>query len=135
MSCYQVSPRHLAALVGIAQATGTQIHGAAATYYGGAVALFEILAQANADSVAARYNETTEPVPVPEDFAASAMPVRTLADIAAAIKLIDCYEYQSCEAPDFEKSAVAIWCRHARRELTHRIPGFAAAYSTADWSV
>jgi hypothetical protein len=129
-----VSEKHLAAIVYLARECGRHMRGVCSIDDGG-VALYKMFAQENADSVEARYDEPTEPVPVPERLVLPAIPLRTVADVAAAIKLVDCYEYQTNDAPDYEESDAASWCRNMRRELMQRIPGFCDAYMNASWSI
>lgn len=49
----------------------------------------------------------------------------------AVLKAIDCYEYQSCETPDWEQSEAFAFCRALRRHVIGRLPG----YDEADWSI
>jgi hypothetical protein len=46
-----------------------------------------------------------------------------------ALKLIDCYEYQSCEHPGWKDSEAKRFCDAARRNLVSLLPG----YDTAPW--
>jgi hypothetical protein len=137
MSCYQVTQRHLAYLVGVGQA----LHAQGKHAYIGNVSPFDgeeafaALSQANAASVAYRYSEQTEPVPVPEGgLTVPRVSLVTLRDIAAAIKALDCFAYQSCEVADWPLTNVGRWCARAQRDLCHMLPGFAAAYGDAEWS-
>ena len=46
-----------------------------------------------------------------------------------ALKLLDCYEYQSCEHPGWQTSEAKAFCDVLRRNLIHRLPG----YDEAPW--
>lgn len=134
MSAFQVSEKHLATMVYLARECGRHTRGAYSIDDGG-VALFRMFAQENADSVCERYDEETTPIPVPERLELPAIPLRTVADVAAAMKLVDCYEYQADGAPTYDESDAHILCRTIRHELMQRIPGFADGYMNAKWSI
>jgi hypothetical protein len=40
------------------------------------------------------------------------------------LKAIDCYEYQSCETPDWEQTEAHSFCQTLRRQLIHQLPGY-----------
>ena len=44
-------------------------------------------------------------------------------------KLIHCYEYQSCEHPEWEDSEAHTFCQALERRLIYRLPG----YEEAEW--
>lgn len=138
MSAHQVTPRHLATLIGIAHALHRAgKHGSTDyTRPENAEDLYTTFAKANADSVAIYYQEECEPEPVPEGgLEVPVVLLRTLDEIAAAIKAIDGFAYQ-CDCVDaWEETEVGCWCRDARRALIDMIPGFAAAYRAAPWSL
>jgi len=46
-----------------------------------------------------------------------------------ALSIISCYEYQSCEHPEWEASSAKALCDRLRREAIHRLPG----YDDAPW--
>ena len=46
------------------------------------------------------------------------------------LKAIGCYEYQSCESPDWEQSEAFAFCDALRRSLIHCLDG----YDAAPWS-
>jgi hypothetical protein len=46
-----------------------------------------------------------------------------------ALKLIDCYEYQSCEHEEWETSEVRAFCQRLRRSVIQTLPG----YHDAPW--
>ncbi len=54
--------------------------------------------------------------------------------VAEGLKAIDGYEYQSCEHPGWEGSAVRALCDELRRALARRVPGYDAAPWTWDAS-
>lgn len=91
------------------------------------------LARENARSVGFRYRAGCEPVPCPLGERFPLVMLRTVADIAQAVKAIDCYEYQACEHPEWEASEVRRWLVALRREVLRRMPGFADAYESAAW--
>lgn len=138
MSCYQVSQRHLATLVGIGQALAREgrFMNLGAVDPDNSEAIYQILARVNVDSVNAYYGESDPPAPLPEGgLVVPRVALRTLADIAAATKALDSYMYQSMNAESWLGSDVYYWCNHARRSLVDLIPGFLAAYSEADWNL
>lgn len=102
-----------------------------------AVALHKHLARENAASVGHRYREPCAPVPVPSnvDQLSRPLPFNTVAEVAAGIKALDCYEYQSCEHATWKTSEVRDWCEMLRRGLYRRIPGFVAGYEAAPWGI
>jgi hypothetical protein len=52
-------------------------------------------------------------------------------NIAQAFKAVQCYEYQSCEHPDWETSDAKWFCESLRGELMRALPG----YEAADWEI
>ena len=98
-----------------------------------AVTVFRHLARENRCSVAYRYREEEEPMPEAPATWPKIGTLRDIASIAAAIKAIDCYEYQACEHPGWAASEVAGWLAMARSQLVRRVPGFAAAYEASPW--
>jgi hypothetical protein len=97
--------------------------------------VFFRLARENARSLDHRYPEDHEcpPVPCPIGERFPVVPLRTIGDVAQAIKALDCYEYQACEHPEWERGEVHGWLVALRRYLIRRIPGFADAYEAAEW--
>lgn len=79
-----------------------------------------LLAQ-NRRSVDFRYNESD--IEEPYLHAVSTTP-REPVEI---LKAIDCYEYQSCETPDWEDSEAARFCQALRALLIGKLPGYAEA--------
>jgi len=39
-------------------------------------------------------------------------------------KILDCYEYQSCEHPEWTGSEAYVFCQMLRRRWIHRLPGY-----------
>jgi hypothetical protein len=52
---------------------------------------------------------------------------RKLPDAIQALKLIACYEYQSCEHPEWPKSDAKDFCDSLTRALVRVVPGYDAA--------
>lgn len=132
MSAFQVSPKHIAALVTV-WARGPSDGAARWTKPNGNKraalnmderAAFEMLSIENAKSVGYRYNESTKPVEyVPLSFGARSP------TIVEALKLLDCYEYQSCERPEWAETETFRWCYRLRKALCQALPG----YSDSNW--
>ena len=129
MSCYQVSPAHIATILSSWAALGAYAPGGldfdatnAATWG----PTFDRLATANAASVGARYRETCEAVPRPARLLTVA-PVPAI----AAIKLIDCLIYQSDCAPGWAGSEVDRTLQQVKGALVAKLPG----YGAAEWSI
>jgi hypothetical protein len=83
-----------------------------------------LLAQ-NRRSVDFRYAESDIEEPYTHALSTTRTP-------AAMLKAIDCYEYQSCETPDWEDTEAARFCQALRAHLIHQLPG----YDEADtWAI
>jgi hypothetical protein len=52
-----------------------------------------------------------------------------LPTLVEALKLLDCYEYQSCEHLGWDTSQANLFCRGLRSVLIHALPG----YDEAPW--
>lgn len=96
---------------------------------------FRDLFRANAISVDYRYKTPgTEPDEAPErtltleDYQRIEKYIR---DPVAMLKLISCFEYQSCEHPGFESSDGYRWAMHARSNMEHALSG----YRDAPWTI
>jgi len=86
------------------------------------------LTEANADQVGAmlvaenrrsvnyRYSERKKP----EVYTHRSSSARTPVEI---LKAISCYEYQSCETPDWKQSEAAAFCEMLRVLMVHQLPG------------
>jgi hypothetical protein len=55
----------------------------------------------------------------------------TLPALPALLKAIDCYEYQSCEHPEWEVSSARAFCQALRKTLIQQLPG----YDAAPWGI
>jgi hypothetical protein len=96
--------------------------------------LAALLATANVDSLRARYprdwkcmtwDGTGEAAQVHEWTA------RPRPSVVEGLKLLDCYEYQSCEVRDWEATDAAKFCRGLRSDLISEVPG----YDDAPWGI
>lgn len=70
----------------------------------------------NYRSVNFRYDEELEPIQYK---------INTMEDVfhaAAILRVLDCYEYQSCEHPDWENSEAFVFCARLRVAALHRLP-------------
>lgn len=92
----------------------------------------------NLASVAHRYpNDVDGTRPSGEDFADTdtityQWPMSTpRPDAVAALKALDCYEYQSCEHPGWRDSEAYRFCDALRRALVAHVPG----YRDAAWAI
>ena len=55
--------------------------------------------------------------------------VLSFPSIVCVLKQIDCYEYQSCEHPEWKDSEAHTFCRALRKYMIHNLPG----YEEAPW--
>lgn len=144
MSAFTVSPAHLAYLIGTMASLPRQ-PGADPFRCGtllpaipeDAARIFATLAAANAAGVFACYegrHGAVEPVPVPADCNFRAVDLSTVTAIVGAVKAVDCFVYQSCDADGWERSTVARWMRELRGALIRCLPGYEVAYRAAPWS-
>lgn len=87
-------------------------------------------------SVEARYPHRADPLEH-DTIAAYRAPIFTLAkmpgalNVVAAIKAVQCFEYQSCEHDGWIASDAREWCRALRAELVNALPG----YDNAPWAL
>jgi hypothetical protein len=95
----------------------------------------------NVKSVMYRYNERSmDTLPGPNDFDHEALanyrytplpfgmaPALTVEYIATVCKAIDCYDYQSCEHPEWSSSAAYAFCAALRETLCSKLPGYKEA--------
>lgn len=49
----------------------------------------------------------------------------------ARLKLLNCYEYQTCEHPEWESSKAYAYCQALRDHLINELPG----YDSAEWAI
>lgn len=133
MSAYIVSPDTINAVLTAALAAGSLPSRQPAWTAGGpgsgwatltpatAAEVARLLYNENVRSVAHRYNETGH------YFDAGSYPWERLPgtpDVVVALKLLDVYEYQACEAPGHETSEAARIVAALRRTLICSLPGY-----------
>lgn len=87
--------------------------------------LAEILLKANLDSVNYRYSEKSEAKIKYRFYNYEQM------GAVGILKQCDCYEYQSCETPDYYESDAHKIIEKVRRSAIHRLPG----YEQAEWGI
>lgn len=110
MSAWVVSKAHIDALVNAAAQFGVITNSREAHAAG------RLLWAENVRSVNHRYYEDSEP---PEYTIET---TEAVFHAAAVVRVLDCYEYQSCECPDWEKTAAFAWCLHLRDAALDRLP-------------
>lgn len=136
MSAFVVSQKHIEYLVGAAWRYGSIDRGAPdVVEYTAAM-----LDRENRVSVAHRY-PTAEILPGAAEVAAQwAEVARTTFDVVAVSRRIDpvtllkqlaCYEYQSCEHPQWEASKAHALCQRIRGAAIASLPG----YDVAPWGL
>lgn len=145
MSAFLCSDRHLSALVNAAASlTGYRrlaIHrylpvtatpeALALSGQDEREALFNALFEENLASIAFRYPDAPEVLRWRQTDAPRFSARDRVVCPVAVLKLIDCYEYQSCEHPTWATSNAALFCVHLRKALIAGLPG----YEEADWSL
>ena len=85
----------------------------------------------NVKSVSYRYPSDGEDLPGPINLE-WATPYQYPSNVhlltpVAILKMVQCYEYQSCEHPSWESSEAHKWAQRMRSEATSRLPGYEAA--------
>lgn len=97
--------------------------------------LGEMLVVENVRSITARYPDVLDGGPMPgpvdaywESYYEFQRPSRR-PTVVEALKLISCYEYQSCEHDEWVDSEAKRFCEH----LTATLIGFLAGYDEAPW--
>lgn len=85
----------------------------------------QMLADANADSIRARYDEDQS---YTYTYTQPTFTGWTQTDVLSAIA---CYEYQACETGEFEDSEAGYFCNALRKGLIRRLPG----YEQAPWEI
>lgn len=131
MSAFQVSPNHIATILNTYAA-----HSYSRMTEDQLIEIAEILAHENAVSVNYRYNDDVPPVDVTTDVLAESESVSAV----AALKLIDCLEYQSCEhGKDWLESEAFGFCEQFKAVLTKALPLSAVEVrrqeAAARWSI
>ena len=79
----------------------------------------------NRRSVNHRYDESEW------EAAYSFTEIRGDLDPVAILAAIDCYEYQSCEHPEWQSSEAHAFCAALRNLMIHKLPG----YADAPWEI
>jgi len=90
--------------------------------------LGEMLTAENYRSVDYRYRENQNALREPYQFQEHYGRQLTVVE---ALKALSCYEYQSCECDDWEKSAACDFCGALRSSLIAALPG----YRQAAWAI
>lgn len=143
MSAFVVNPEHINAMVDLAL---TNQPGPSFHYWHEGSGSHEVtmetrhetarmLLRENIESVAARYPDDDRsmlpgpfPTPDPDEHQHVVRP-GTLPNPVEALKLIRCYEYQSCEHAGWESSEAAAFCKFLTGAMIAKLPG----YSEAPW--
>lgn len=86
----------------------------------------QMLVEANAESMAARYGEHDHSYPYQYQ-----RPKRTDWTAVDVLGALSCYEYQACETGTFETSEAGRFCEALRNGLINRLPGM----NTAPWEI
>ena len=133
MSCYLVSKSHIDALVAL-YATDRKRLGPPLTAWE-MDAMGRMLIRANVQSIESRYPDTVgkpDEMPGPNSDnperafadAYTWRPVTTPINPIAAIALVRCYEYQTCEFDGFTDSDAGLFCQYLTARLIERFfPG------------
>lgn len=132
MSAFQVTDLHIAALVFAAHVSPF----ASCMDLADQTATGRMLIRENMASLAKRYGDkideeaiaawTYDPVATPAELAR-----KNVRDPLSLIKLVHCYQYQSCEHDGWETSNAASYCRQLLTLLTQALPG----YDKAPWGL
>lgn len=127
MSAFMVPGTHINAMIGAAHHYGKL----ADRFYkqGSNEALARMLIRQNRASVNYRYPDTIgnrehEPGAAVEDTI-EVTPLHRMPTRIEAWQLVNCYEYQSCETPDWVGCSAERWCADLRRALVESLPSYA----------
>ena len=134
MSVFIVSPEHINVLLDAALRYTDNIGMTVYTTDGQALtidhtnrdAVGQTLLDTNAASAGARHQEHTELY-----IYSYATPARFDWEAIDILKAISCYEYQACEAPDWDTSTAKAFCEALRRAVIPALPG----YTDAPWEI
>lgn len=140
MSAYILSQEHIDCLV---DAALTALHNSGFSYYHNGERhpvdpfniddLGRMLWRENIKSVAYRYQERTEnntlpgPIPTPDPESYHHEHIPYLVNPVVVLKAIACYEYQTCEHPEWEESAACAFCEALRSRMIYLLPGYEEA--------
>ena len=90
----------------------------------------QLLVDENYRSVNYRYDTHEEPYEYTFSWREDVLPV-TDREIAAMLKAIHCYDYQTCENPGWQESFAHTFCEQLESSLIHNLSG----YDQAPWDV
>ena len=132
MSCFIVDAEHINVLVEAATGPLTYGHGAIGLSAFGLGRLTrenrntlgQILLNVNVGSVNERYSEN-------DLYAYTYVPPKHRWEPVAILKAIDCYEYQACEAPNWDTSLAKEFCDKLRQLCIPALPG----YQDSPWAI
>jgi hypothetical protein len=131
MSAFIVSDKHIDYLIGSAITLGAKRGDFDwASFHDGAADMARALEVENWRSVSYRYNESSEPPPPRQLNWFHFASIKGI-DPVVTLKAIQCYEYQSCEHPDWEVSAARKFCDRLRSLAIASLPG----YDAAPWGI
>jgi hypothetical protein len=129
MSAYVVSDKHINTLVTFGKLHRCRVYFGNPTksldFFDSADQIASILYKANVDSVNYRYNDSES---------ADGFKYRTEGVYATPVQIIkacDCFDYQSCEVPDYENTTAAKLIDSIRRSAIRALPG----YDSASWGI
>lgn len=141
MSAFVVSKAHIDYIVHAALACGYVKYDGEVVSRENADHVGRALWKTNVDSVTHRYPQDTlhsGTLPGPCDldheslltYKCPALPTRRF-DPVVALKALDCYEYQSCELPNWRETPAYRFCDWLRDSLIGKLPG----YDDAPWEI
>lgn len=84
-------------------------------------AVYQMLVAENVRSVSYRYKEQTL---AGDHYAYQVTPAIKSATPVDVLKALACYEYQSCETPDWPESEAFQFCRALEHKVIRTIPGY-----------
>lgn len=126
MSAYQVSRAHVATLALFGE-------GGISRRFGGLVGLANLLAQANVESLKARYPQDEVEAHEFKNEAAVYNAARIeLMQPLVMLKAVQCFEYQACEYEGWSASDAKLACSWLKAEAIRKLPGYDEA---AGWSI
>lgn len=101
--------------------------------YGTTAVVGQMLVRANTDSLKARYGDDDDlnnDLPLFETYSYR-QPRFASWSRAEILKAIHCFEYQSCEVPDWRDTEAFAFCRSLEAGIVCSLPG----YGTAPWGI
>lgn len=142
MSAFMVSEEHINVITHAAQqATSRNLSSRIEVRpHGGTITVFNLnhdpdkfaqaLADANVDSLRARYGEKSTELGTYYAHTYRT-PVHTTWSTVEVLKLMDCYDYQACEVPDYPDTVAGKLITQLRDILTSTLPG----YQESPWAI